>query len=169
MPLNSTQLYVQSLINGLSIPAPAGGTPSTLEAYITPPTLENLDGPRAYVWGNRMRATRQTAPRGAAFKHFAWTVDIYLSYLTAPDDANVDQEFPLLVDAVLQQLWTTTMPLFISSTGIPVAPGTAGSSQILSIGEDFELEYPPERTPATLRMLYYSCRIGLDIYEAVQG
>lgn len=168
MPLNSVQLYTQGLLNGLSIPFPGGGT-TPLEAYITPPTLEDLDGPRAYIWGSRMRATRQAAPRGPGYKHFAWTIDVWLSYLTAPDDASVDQEFPLLVDTVLRQLWTTTMPVFISSTGTVVPAGTAGATQVLEIGEDFELELPPERTPATLRMLYYAARIGLDVYEVVQG
>lgn len=176
MPLNSVQLYVQGLLNGLSIPAPAGGTPSALEAYITPPTVEELDGPRAYIWGGRQRVTRQTAPRQqpgnpstGGFKHFAYTIDIYLSYLTNPDDANLDQEFPLFVDAVLAQLWTTAMPVSISATGSVVPPGTAGASQILEVGEQWELEYPPERTPATMRMLYYTARIGMEIYEAVQG
>lgn len=159
MPLNSVQLYTQSLLDGLTIP----GMSTPLTAYITPPTVEDLDGPHAYIWGGRLRGLRQTMPRGPGFKHLDWTVDIYLVYETNPDSPTVDQEFPLVVDAVMTKLWTTTTPLFITD------PTTGVQSQLLNVGEDFEFEYPPERTPATLRMLYYSCRIGLNLYEAVQA
>jgi hypothetical protein len=70
---------------------------------------------------------------------------------------------PLIIDAIMNKTWTTEMPLFITD------PTTGVRSQILAIGEDFELEYPPERTPSTLRMLYYVARLGLDVYEAVQA
>lgn len=158
MPLNSVQMYVQSLLADLPIPALG----KNLEAYITPPTVEDIDRPKAYIYGARLRGMRQTAPRGPGFKRLNWMVDVYLSWETMPDEPAIDQEFPLIVDAVMQKTWTTVMPLLITdaTTGV--------KSQILAIGEDFELEYPPERTPATLRMLYYTARIGLDVYEAVQ-
>jgi hypothetical protein len=158
MPLNSVQIYVQSLLADLPIPA----LDRNLEAYITPPTVEDIDRPKAYIYGARLRGMRQSAPRGPGFKRLNWMVDVYLSWETMPDEPSVDQEFPLIVDAVMTKTWTTTMPLFITD------PTTGVVSQILAIGEDFELEYPPERTPSTLRMLYYTARIGLDVYEAVQ-
>lgn len=170
MPLNSVQSYVKGILDGLTLPAPTGQPASTLTAWVTPPTLEDLNGPRAYIWGGRNRGYRQTMPRAkpnqpatGGFKWLDWTIDIYLVYLTAPDDAQIDQEFPLMVDAVLSALWNTTMPVFITD------PTTGLESQVLAIGEDWELEYPPERTPATLRMLYYTCRIAMDVREAVQG
>lgn len=174
--LNSLQLYVHSIIDGLVIPS----TTEPLQAYITPPNIEDLDGPRAYVWGGRLRGRRQTAPRGGAgqagFKRLDWVLDVYLSYLTTPDSADIDQQFPLIVDAIMAATWAVQMPLIIDSQGQRIPTGTGatqilppGSSQILSIGEDFELEYPPERNPGNLRMLYYTCRLGLDIYEAVQA
>lgn len=156
--LNAVQLYVQSLLADL--PIPGGGAP--LEAYITPPTVEDIDRPKAYIWGGRLRSMRQTAPRGPGFSWFDWMLDVYLAYETNPDSPTVDQEFPLIVDAVITQLKTTVMPLFITD------PTTGLKSQILAIGEDFEFEYPPERTPATLRMLYYSARLGFNVKEAVQ-
>ncbi len=163
MPLNSCQIYVQGLLDGLAIP----GQAQPLQAYITPPTVEDVDGPRAYIWGGRMRGRRQTAPRGipphAGFKRLDWVVDVYLVDMELPDDPGLDQTFPVLVDAVMRQTWTTVMPTYITD------PTTGVLSQILQIGEDFELEYPPERTPATLRTLWYSCRLGLNVYEAVQG
>jgi len=159
MPLNSVQTYVRGLLDGLQIP----GAGASLEAYITPPVVDDLDHPKAYVLGGRLRGRRQTAPRGPGFKYLAWVVDIYITYETVPDSPTVDQEMALIIDAIMNKTWTTTMPLFIQDevTGV--------RSQILAIGEDFELEYPPERTPATLRMLYYAARLGLDIYEAVQA
>lgn len=180
MPLNSIQLYTQKLLNNLVIPGPGSEPSSTLEAYITPPTVEDLNGPRAYIWGARQKVKRQTMPRlingnpqTGGFKEYNYTVDIYLSYLTNPDDALIDQEFPILVDTVLAALWQTTMPVYIDSTGNVlsplVGPSTPGASQVLDIGERWEMEYPPEKTPATLRMLYYTCRIGMEIQEVVQG
>jgi hypothetical protein len=159
VPLNSVQLYVQSLLDNLPIP----GMTVPLQAYITPPTIDDLDSPKAYVWGTRLRINRQTMPRGAGFKHLAWLIDIYLVYETNPDSPTLDQEFPLIVDAVMNKLWTTTTPLFITD------PVTGIQSQLLNVGENMEFEYPPERTPATLRMLYYTARIGMELYEAVQA
>lgn len=159
MPLLSVQTYVQGLLNGLAIP----GMTQTLEAYVTPPTVEDLDRPKAYIWGGRLRVSRQTMPRTQGFKHLAWMVDIYLVYETNPDSPTVDQEFTAIVDAVMNKLWTTTTPLFITD------PLTGVLSQLLNVGEEMEFEYPPERTPATLRMLFYSCRIGMELYEAVQA
>lgn len=165
MPLNSVQLYIQGLLDGLVIPT----IPKPLTAYITPPTVEDADGPKAYVWGARLLGSRQTAPRPVAFKHLSWTVDVYLSYETLPPNPNdpsenVDQEFPLIIDAVMAKTWyTAPMPTIITD------PSTGVTSQILAIGEQFQLEYPPERTPSSLRMLYYTARLGFDVYEAVQG
>lgn len=159
MPLNSVQTYVQGLLDDLQIP---GGI-APLEAHIVPPVVEDIDRPKAYVQGARLRGQRQTAPRGPGFKYLNWTVDVYITYESVPDSATIDQEMALIVDAIMMKTWKTTMPLFITDavTGV--------KSQILAIGEDFELEYPPERTPATLRMLYFAARLGLSIYEAVQA
>lgn len=174
MPLSSVQQYTKSIIDGLWVP----GTSRTIEAYITPPTVDDLDGPKAFVLGGRLRTSRQTMPRRAGFKHLAWVVDVYLSYETNPDSPTVDVEFPQIVDTVMAAFWSATIPTFIDANGRPITEGPdggpvlvgpPGSSQILNTGEDFELEYPPERVPATLRMLYYTARLGIDIYEAVQA
>lgn len=178
MPLNSVQLYVQSLLNGITIPSPGSEASSTLECYITPPTLEDLDGPRAYIWGGRQTVRRQTMPRTqpndpstAGFKYFTYTMDIYLSYLTNPNDTDLDQEFPLFVDAVLSVLWNTQIAIFIDPLGNPVAVGdqTNEDSQILAIGEQWDMDYPVVKSPATQRMLYYTCRIAMQVEESVKG
>jgi hypothetical protein len=160
VPLNSVQQYVQGLIDGLLVP----GSTTPLEAFITPPTVEDLDGPRAYVWGGRLKGNRQTMPRGQGFKRLWWYVDVYLVYETTPDSPTLDQEFPLLIDAVMNVAWTTKM-----TNQFIVDPTTGVRSQILAIGEDFDLQYPPERVPASLRMVWYSAVLTLPIYEAIQG
>jgi hypothetical protein len=160
--LNSVQHTVRDLLDGLVIP----GSTQTLEAYITPPTVDTLDNPKAFILAARLRGSRQTMPRGlpgqAGFKKLPWQVDIFLSYETTPDSATVDEEFPLVIDAVLMALWQAAMPVFM------IDPTTGLKTQLVAIGEEFELEYPPEKVPATLRMLYYTARIGVTAYEAVQ-
>lgn len=173
--LTGVQLYVKNIIDGLVV---TDGIPA-LQAYVTPPTLEDLDGPRAYVWGGRMRGKRQTAPRIKAghtiadgtsgFKHLAWVVDVYIVYESNPDMTSNDMDFPQLVDAVLTAYFTTQMPIFIDGLGNTFTQPAAGLTQILGIGEDVELEYAPLHTPATLRMLYYSARLAMEVYEAVQA
>jgi hypothetical protein len=162
-PLNSVQQFVANIVNGIQVPT----ITKPIEAFITPPTVEDIDGPKAYIWGARNRGRRQTMPRGiaphAGFKRLDWTVDIYLVYETTPDDPLIDQAFPLIIDSVLAKLWTTTMPQIITD------PTSGQVSQIQSIGEEWELEYPPERTPATLRMIWYSSRIAMDVLEIVQA
>lgn len=172
MPLSSVQQFVQKHLDGLPMPT---GIPN-LTAYITPPTVDDFDGPRAYIWAGRMRAGRQTGPRinmyasGPGFKKLDWTIDVYLGYETTPDTPTNDTDFPGICDAVMSKLWTVTMPTFIDANGNPSATPPAGAnSQILAVGEDFDFEYPPERVPATLRMLYFTARFGFNIYEAVQS
>lgn len=170
MPLASVQKHVQGILDGLPVP---GGT-QTLTAQVTPPVIQNLNGPVAFVWGGSMAASRQTGPRGtpgaAGFRRLMWDVDVWLVYLTNPNAAGADAVFPDLIDAVMAQLWATEMPVLIDVDGQPTTQsGASGATQILSIGEDYRLEYSPVHTPATQRMLYYTARFTLQVYEAVQS
>lgn len=163
MPLNSVQLKVQEILQGLALP----GWSQTLQCFITPPVVQDLSGPVAYVWGGKMTGARLAMPRGAGFKKLTWTVQVYLAYETTPDDPeappsgapSVDQAFPLAVDAVMTALWTTPMPVAL------IDPTTNVTTQMVSIGEQFDLEYPPVHTPATLRMLYFAARLNLQVQE----
>jgi len=96
MPLMSTQYYVQGLLNGLVTP----GVSKPLVAYVTPPIVDKLAGPRAYVWGGTLAVSRQSGNRGpagaAGFKKLMWDADVWLLYLTNPNDTSVDTEFPQL-------------------------------------------------------------------------
>lgn len=163
MPLNSIQYFTKGVLDGLAIP----GSTTALKAQITPPTIQGLSGPVAFVWGGSMRTTRQTGPRGkpgaAGFKKQLWDVDVTLVYLTNPRNDRVDQAFPLVVDAVLAQVWSTTMP-------VPITDPTTGlESQVLQFGEDYRLDYTFVRTPASDRMLFYEARLTLSVYEAVNA
>lgn len=158
MPLNSVQLYVQGLLNNLPVP---GGT-DTIKAWITPPAAEPLSGPRAYVWGGHIREGRQTMPRGPGFRELPWMIEVWLIYETNANVASLDQKFPLVIDAVWKKVWTATMPTTITD------PTTNVTSQIIAVGEESELEYPPERTPASLRMVLYTALLRVQVKEVVQ-
>lgn len=159
MPLNSIQNYTVGLLDGLAIP----GQTQTLRAYITPPTVTNLNGPIAVVQGGRLRGSRQTAPRGFGFKKLEWVVDVWLAYLTNPNSPTIDQEFAVITDAIMAMTWTTVTPTEITDEVTGVV------SQILNMGEEFDLDCAPDRTPASLRMVYQCARLGLSVYEAVQA
>ncbi len=166
--LYSVQKYVQGILDGLSLPS---GVPGPLAARITPPVVEKIGAPRAYVWGGRLRASRQSAPRGPGFRRFPWVVDTYLVYLGTPDDALANEPFPLVVDAVMEAFMTTVMPVLIDPSGNVVSPAQAGPActQIQAIGETFDLDYPPEKLAQSQRMVWYAARLGIDVLEVVQG
>lgn len=158
---------MQGIINGLALPddLPA------LTTWITPPVLEDMDGPVSHVWGGRVRGARQTAPRTQGMKKLPWIVDIYLAFEDTPDDALASESFAKVIDTVLLAFFTTTMPLYIDVNGIPMGPNLVNptDTQIQAIGESWELDYPPERLPASMQMVYYSARIGMDVLEVIQA
>lgn len=159
MPLNSVQQQIKGYLNGLQVP----GQNDQLVAWVTPPPVEPLNGSRAYIWGSRMSEKRGTFPRGPGFKTLSWRVDIWLSMLESANDANLDQAFPLLVDAVMMCLRQVEMPVYITD------PTTGFLSQLWSIGEDYEFEYPPELATATNRLMYYRCGITATVEEVIQA
>lgn len=164
--LDSCQAYVKGLLDGLPLP----GT-GPLTAWITPPVTEKISSPRAYVWGGHLKAARQTAPRGQGFMKFTWAMDVYVAYMSTPDKAMQNEPFPKITDAILRCFMTTTMPLFISAAGVPMGPNAVNDddTQIQKIGESFASDYPPERSVAGPRMLWYVQRISVDIDEVVQA
>lgn len=159
MGLNAVQQTLKTILNGLPVPNQS----VALEAYVVPPTTDNIVGPRAYIWGARMKEDRQTAPRGQGFTWLVWTVDIYLMMLDNPQSSTLDQNFALFADAVMKALRVTTMPTFISD------PTTGDRSQMLSIGEEFEWEMPAEKATAGQRMLVFEARLGAIVKEAIQA
>jgi hypothetical protein len=158
--LSSVQSYVKGIIDGLVVPT----FDQPLQAWITEPVLEDLDSPKAYVWGARMQGGRQTAPRGPAFKRLPWEMDITLGWMDTPDDALAREPFPLVVDAVLWALWTTTMPKMITD------PVTTRETQIQAIAEDFALDYAPVAlTDEGEGMILYAAKLTISVLEVVQA
>lgn len=166
--LASVQNYVRGIIDGL--PVPVDGVPP-LTAWETPPALEQADGPRAHVIGGSLPISRQTAPRGPGFKRFAWTVDVYLVYLTTPDDGLNCEPMPKIIDAVLWAFMTTLMPVFIDVNGNPMGQNAVNKTdtQIQSIGESMRLQYPPEKMVGPMQMLWYTSLLQVDVLEVVQA
>lgn len=166
--LDSVQCYVRGILDNL--PIPVAGIPP-LTAWVTPPALEQADGPRAHVWGGTVPVSRQTAPRGQGFKKFPWTIDVYLVYLTTPDDGLASEPFPKIIDAVMWAFFTTTMPLFISAEGVPMGPNAVNETdtQIQKIGESPRLQYPPEKMVGPMQMLWYTALLQVDVEEVVQA
>ena len=163
MPLNSIQQFTKTIIDGMAIP----GSTVPLKAQVTPPVLQNVSSPMAFVWGGSMSGKRTAGPRGtpdkAGYKELTWDIDVWLILLTNPNNSLVDQQFPLVVDAVMAAFWATEMPTWTvdSTTGL--------RTQVRSIGEQFRLEYSPVHTPQTQRMLFYDARLTLSVFEAVQA
>lgn len=169
MPLASIQQYVQGILDDMPVP----GIPQTMSAQVTPPLMQSMTRPIAFVWGGTVIGTRQSGPRGippaAGFRHLAWDITTTLVLTMNPGMSGAPDVFPALVDAAVLRMWTTPMPVFIDPQGVPCVQGTDGATQILSVGEDYRMEYAPVHTLADQRTLYYSARASWQIYEAVQG
>lgn len=175
MPLLSVQNYVKGLLNNLAVP----GQPLLMDFHIAAPALQDMDGPHGYVSGAHVAAGRQTAPRikaggsynTAGYKKYPWKVEIYAVYETnADNNPTIDSEFPAILDTLIAVLETTQMPQWIDAHGVAV-PGNIpipGGSQIDAIAESWTLDYPPERLPATLRMMWYVAMYTVDVFETVQ-
>lgn len=167
MGLYSVERYCKNLINGTVMPA---GVPGPLEAWITPPVAEKLKAPKAYVWGGHVASGRQSAPRGLGLKKRPWVIDVWLGYMDTPDDALANEPFAQVIDAVLEVFETATMPVFIDAKGnvVSQAAATSTASQIQAVGESWVLDYPPEKTVVSLRQVWYSAHIGMDVLEVIQ-
>lgn len=158
MALNAILQHVKSVVDGIDIPLQQ----KTLNAQIVPPPLESLSGPMAYIWPAPSRGRRQTMPRGPGFTGPEWVIDITLDLLDLPTDPNLEQVFPLAVDAVLYALWAATMTESITD------PTTSRTTQLLAIGEEYEFEPGNLVTTANGRMLLFRGRISTTVKEAAQ-
>ncbi len=165
--LSSVQAYTRNLLDGLVLP----GQRTPLVCYITPPMFEKITGPRAYVWGGRVRGGRQTAPRGPGFMRIPWTIDTYLSWSDTPDDAVANEPFPRIIDTVLAACLASPMPFWLSEDGADAGPNQVSETdtQIQAFCEGFELDYPNERAQAQGRMLWYTARLGIDVLEVIRA
>jgi len=166
--LDSVQHYVHGLLDGLAMPQ---GVPGPLVAWITPPVQEKVKEPRAYIWGAEVDASQQTAPRGPGGFQFPWLIDIYAIYQDNPDDARKNEPFPKVITAIMKMFMTTPMPLFIDEDGNPVGPNatSATDTQIQAIGTRMRLTYPPEKMVQSMRQVWYTQLLRVDVKEVVMG
>lgn len=158
MGLNAVLQHVKGVVNGLQIPLQQ----KTLTAAIVPPPIEPASGVLGYVTPGRMTGKRQTSPRGPGFTEPRWPVDVTLDLETLPTDANLEQVFPVAVDAVLAAIWADTMPVFITD------PTTGIKTQMLAIGEDYGYDPADWRTTAQGRLILFRGRISFTVKEAFQ-
>jgi hypothetical protein len=156
--LNAVLQHVKGVINGITIPLQQ----KPLNAQVVPPPMEPLSGPMAWITPGRMRGGRQTMPRGPGFTGPEWLIDVTLDLLDLPTDSNIEQVFPLAVDAVLYALWADTMPTFITD------PTTNLRTQLLAIGEEYEFEMGDWVTTANGRMMLFRGRVSTTVKEAAQ-
>ena len=157
--INAVQIYLQGILNNLATPYF-----DTTIAYIGEPIPDTIDDhPRLYVWDSIGDMNRQTMPRGRGFMKVIHSCELYVLALTTPDDANKDQSFPCLIDAIVWKLLTTTMPIEITD------PTTSVASQIISIGEKQKWQYALPATDGDQVWLRCSALFTLTIEELIQG
>jgi hypothetical protein len=166
MPLNSIQIYVKSLLDGVQLPLGLG----TLSAFITPPDPgEGLD-PMIYIWGSVAHEKRQSMPRHqpgqystGGFKWIDHTVDLWLVFCAYVDDNQVDSQFPVVIDAVMAILRDTQIQDKVFD------PVTGMQSTVEMIGETMTWDYAPVHSLEDQRMLRYTARLTVDVKELIQA
>lgn len=166
MSLNAVQLHLRSILTGITC---SSYTTAPLEAYITPPIPDSMTTPRLYIWGASWTERRQTAPRinvvpsTAGFKMVTYKPALYLFTMDDPNSTGIQSRFPLLITQVLQALRTTIMPVTL------VDPTTGVKSQLLAIGETFNVRYDLNRTLKDQRYVYLLAMITAVVKEAQQA
>lgn len=172
MPLYSVQQYIRGLLDDL----PVNATGQTLSAQITPPVRQNLNGPKAFVWGGHLQVERQAGPRGktpaqSGFKSLNWEISVWVHYLTNPNSPSSDEAFPQLLDTVMQAIWSSPVNLFIDQNGVPTGQtvNSPTASQLWNVGEGFRMDYDEVHTVQSQRMLYYTAHLLFEVGEKVQA
>ena len=167
MSLNSVQMYVKSLLNGLALPYTSEGT---LSAYISYPLPVDEASPICFIWGADIDEHRQTAPRAqpgqpstGGFKDVVYLLDVWLMHAELNDDPNADSMFPVVIDTIAKTLRNTQL-------GVQLTDSVTGDvSTIKAIGEDIKTQYEGARTMEDERMLQYMARLQVKIVEKVQA
>lgn len=144
MPINTTQVYINNLIDGLTWPIT--NLPA-LQSQITPPDPQvEANIPQAYVWparGNENRNPRRggTIPRAAGpnapsgLKAQTHRLDIWLTYFVQDDDPDANTLFPGMVDWIMEQL-----RLSPDTSPLQLDPWTNRESYLIDVGEQMDYE-----------------------------
>lgn len=169
MPINSAQVYICNLLDGLIMP----GTAGNLRAYITPPDPDvEAEIPHAYVWPSDGDESRDhtkggTVPRNtgygtpSGYKAFEHHMDVYLVWYGQDDDPNSDTWFPGMVDAVMLALRTSPDPADATD------PYTEQGTTLIDVGENMSYRITI-RALDDQRYNRYDALISLELLEIMQ-
>jgi hypothetical protein len=162
MPLASVTSFVAGLLDGMTWPAgmqALTSPPPPLVSTVIPTSPTVSAGPAAYVWFGRVRESRANAeysagtiPRGYGTKTQNHGILIYVVWTGgSPSDPNAAILFPGMVDAIMANLRTTSLP----SSGVPVTdPWTGAVTNVVDIGEVQSVDtYLRELEPMQLQRL----------------
>lgn len=168
MPINTTQIYINNLLNGLVWPFT---NVPPLASQITPPD-PNVEAniPQAYVWPSRGKENRDprrggTIPRAtgpnspSGLKTQTHRLDVYVVWWGQDDDPDSDSLFPGMVDWIME-----TLRLAPDTTPVLLDPWTNRESYLIDIGEDMNYELTVRAT-ADERFNRYDALITCVISE----
>lgn len=145
MPINTAQVYIKNLLNGLVWPM-ANVPPLVMN--ITPPD-PNVDAqePQGYVWPSRGTESRSehrggTLPRAISFgaasglKVIEHHMELFVVWWGQDDDPDSDTLFPGMVDAIMSTLRVSADPTpQLTDPWVP-----AQVSYLIDVGEDMDYE-----------------------------
>lgn len=156
----AVQEYVKAQLLDLTLQSAAYPRRS-LDALITPPNPGFLDRPTAFIWGGHMRESRRTFGRGYGFKKIKHDLRIYLVSIEDASDSTADTGFPSVIEAVLTKLRGVGVPTTIYD------PTTNAQSQLLAIGEQFDVNFDALRTLQDQRLVRFLALITATVEESV--
>jgi hypothetical protein len=165
MGINTCQLFVQGLLQGLQPPGDTGLN-GPIQALITPYDPDEDGVPRIYVWPSagperRLAWPRNTGPNTpAGWKQITHNLELFMVWFDDSDaDPNIDINFPALIDFVMFTLRTCADPAEVTD------PFTGSSWLLLDIGENMNYTYVPPRSTADQRILRYDAKITMPVIE----
>jgi hypothetical protein len=170
MPIVSAQSYTASLLANM-VPPGATGIRGPVQALITPLDPDvNPDGiGRCYVWPASGPENRRAMPRNtgtgtpAGWKNLRHAVEIFLMWIDPdPDDPDVDVNFPLFIDWVMDILRTSPNPAQWTD------PETGLVSTFANVGEEMSYDFVPPRTLEAQTLKRYDARIRCTLLELFQ-
>lgn len=166
--MNSCQLYIKNMINGLTVP----GNANSLLAYITPEDPFDDTNPAAYIWPSTGNEDRQAVPRvgadiynptQAGWKTLTHDLDIYLTWFNDDSDPNADISFPAVLDVVMYTYRSSANPAVVAD------PLTGLQSQLIDVGERMTYRMAGIHATADQRWLRYDAQLTLTIIEELQS
>jgi len=159
MSVNAVQKLLRDALDALETPnvqlPPA-------QAWIAPPLPGDAAAPQIYVWGAHWTERRMTGGRGAGgSKRRDYDVAIHIYAATVADDPNADSAFPLLIEAVIAKLASLAMPVQLTDDE------TKAVTQLVEVGERFEVTYGVPRSLQDQRLLWYNCAVTVGAVEMI--